>query len=162
MLILLEEHDGIVIFATNLVTNFDKAFESRILDHIKLELPNREARADIINKMLPSKLPMAPRPTNEELLEVSDMIDGFSGREIKNAILTMLLDKAGEENSCPQFSLDDLKNAMAKKKEQIDKLKEEEKQRRKEKIAKRLSDRLEEDAEYENRKRKYHSKKKSR
>ena len=55
MLILLEEHEGIVIFATNLVTNFDKAFESRILDHIKLELPNREARADIINKMLPSR-----------------------------------------------------------------------------------------------------------
>ena len=154
MLILLEEHEGIVIFATNLVTNFDKAFESRILDHIKLELPNKEARADIINKMLPSKLPMAPRPTNEELLEISDMIDGFSGREIKNAILTMLLDKAGRGNCSPQFSLDDLKTAMAKKKEQIDKLKEEETKRRKEKIAKRLSDRLEEDAEYENRKRK--------
>lgn len=161
MLILLEEHEGIVIFATNLVTNFDKAFESRILDHIKLELPNREARADIINKMLPSRLPMSPRPTNDELLEVSDMIDGFSGREIKNAILTMLLDKAGEENCYPQFSLDDLKTAMAKKKEQIDKLKKEETQRRKEKIAKRLSDRLEEDVEYENRKRKYFSKKKS-
>lgn len=111
--------------------------------------------------MLPSRLPMSPRPTNDELLEVSDMIDGFSGREIKNAILTMLLDKAGEENCCPQFSLDDLKTAMAKKKEQIDKLKKEETQRRKEKIAKRLSDRLEEDVEYENRKRKYFSKKKS-
>ena len=41
MLILLEEFEGVVLFATNLVTNFDKAFESRILDHIKLELPNR-------------------------------------------------------------------------------------------------------------------------
>lgn len=162
MLILLEEHEGIVIFATNLVTNFDKAFESRILDHIKLELPNREARADIIDKMLPSRLPMASRPTKEELLEISDMIDGFSGREIKNAILTMLLDKVGEGNCCPQFSLEDMKIAMAKKKEQIDKLKEEEKRRRKEKIAKRLSDRLEEDAEYENRKRRCSSKKKSR
>ncbi|MGC8140941.1 AAA family ATPase, partial [Salmonella enterica] len=33
MLILLEEFKGIVIFATNLVTNFDTAFESRILKH---------------------------------------------------------------------------------------------------------------------------------
>ena len=53
MLILLEEFEGVVLFATNLVTNFDKAFESRILDHIKLELPNKEARAAIIDKMLP-------------------------------------------------------------------------------------------------------------
>ena len=61
MLILLEEFEGVVLFATNLVTNFDKAFESRILDHIKLELPNREARAAIIEKMLPSKMPQIGR-----------------------------------------------------------------------------------------------------
>ena len=48
MLILLEEHEGIVLFATNLVANFDKAFESRFLDSIEIPLPNREARASII------------------------------------------------------------------------------------------------------------------
>lgn len=42
MLILLEEHSGVVIFATNLVSNFDKAFQSRILKHIKFDLPNEE------------------------------------------------------------------------------------------------------------------------
>ena len=57
MLILLEEFEGVVIFATNLVSNFDQAFESRILKHIKFALPNEEARAVIINKMIPEHLP---------------------------------------------------------------------------------------------------------
>lgn len=149
MLILLEEFEGVVLFATNLVTNFDKAFESRILDHIKLDLPNKEARADIIEKMLPSKLPMEHRPTTEELLESSELIDGFAGREIKSAILTMLLDKAGLEEESPLFTIDDLKSALTKKKEQIEKLKEEEKQRRKDKIIKKLEDKFEEEAEVE-------------
>ena len=153
MLILLEEYEGVVIFATNLVTNFDKAFDSRILDHIKLELPNREVRAEIIDKMLPSRLPMEHRPTKEELLEVSDTIDGFAGREIKGAILTMLLDKAGLEEADPCFTLEDLKTALIKKKGQIDKLKKEGTDHRKEKIAKRLQEKLEEDAEYEKRRR---------
>ncbi len=152
MLILLEEFEGVVLFATNLVTNFDKAFESRILDHIKLELPNREARAAIIDKMLPSKLPVDHRFSNEELLEASDLIDGFAGREIKNAILTMLLDKASLGSDNPVFTFNDLKAVLEKKKEQIEKLKAEEKERRKEKIAKRLQDKIEEDEAYERRK----------
>lgn len=162
MLILLEEFEGVVLFATNLVTNFDKAFESRILDHIKLELPNKEARAAIIDKMLPSKLPLDHRFTQDELLEASDLIDGFAGREIKNAILTMLLDKASLGLENPVFTFDDLKSALAKKKEQIEKLKAEDKERRKEKIAKRLQDKFEEEATYENQKQKLHNKKRRR
>ena len=162
MLILLEEFEGVVLFATNLVTNFDKAFESRILDHIKLELPNKEARAAIIDKMLPSKMPLDHRFTQEELLEASDLIDGFAGREIKNAILTMLLDKASLGLDNPVFTFDDLKNALAKKKEQIEKLKAEDKERRTEKIAKRLQDKFEEEAAYENQKQKLHNKKRRR
>ena len=163
MLILLEEFEGVMLFATNLVTNFDKAFESRILDHIKLELPNKEARAAIIDKMLPSKMPLDHRFTQEELLEASDLIDGFAGREIKNAILTMLLEQSNDLNlDNPVFSFDDLKSALAKKKEQIEKLKAEEKERRKEKIAKRLQDKFEEEAAYENKKRNLHKKKRRR
>lgn len=154
MLILLEEFEGVVLFATNLVTNFDKAFESRILDHIKLDLPNKEARAEIIDKMLPSKLPMEHRFTKDELLEASDLIEGFAGREIKNAILTMLLDKAGAGLENPIFTFDDLKAALTAKKEQMEKLKAEETERRKAKITKRLQERIEEDAAYEQKKNK--------
>lgn len=162
MLILLEEFEGVVLFATNLVTNFDKAFESRILDHIKLDLPNREARADIINKMLPKKLPMEHQLTQEELLEASDLIDGFAGREIKGAILTMLLDKAGKEEVSPLFSFEDLKDALSKKKEQIEKLKAEEKERRKAKIVKKLEDKFEEEAAVEAHQKKKRNNKKKR
>lgn len=154
MLILLEDFEGVVLFATNLVTNFDKAFESRILDHIKLDLPNREARADIISKMLPTKLPMEHRLSQEELLEASDVIDGFAGREIKGAILTMLLEKAGLNETSPLFTFDDLKSALEKKKSQIEQLKKEESDRRKEKITKKLQERLEEDSAFEEEKEK--------
>ena len=98
-------------------------------------------------------MPLDHRFTQNELLEASDLIEGFAGREIKNAILTMLLDKASQNLSNPIFTLEDLKVALTKKKEQIEKLKAEENDRRKAKIAKRLQDRLEEDAAYENRKR---------
>lgn len=153
MLILLEEFEGVVLFATNLVTNFDKAFESRIIDHIKLELPNKEARADIIDKMLPSKLPMEHRLSEEELLEASEIIEGFSGREIKSAILSMLQKKAGSTDENILFSFDDVKNALAFKKQQIEQLKAEENERKKQKILKKIQEKVEEEEAVEQHKR---------
>ena len=145
MLILLEEFNGVVIFATNLVTNFDKAFESRILKHIKFELPNKEARAEIIKKKIPSRLPIEVPFTDAEILEASDIIDGFSGREIKNAILDMLLDKANsEQQDNIIFTIEDLKRAFANKKEEKDKLKAEENKIIKDRIIKKLSEKNEE------------------
>ena len=75
MLILLEEHSGVVIFATNLVSNFDKAFQSRILKHIKFELPNEEARISIIRKMIPGKLPLTGPLVDSELKELGEMTE---------------------------------------------------------------------------------------
>lgn len=142
MLIKLEEFSGIVLFATNLVTNFDHAFESRILKHIEFELPNKEARAAIIKKMIPSKLPLERDITEEEFLEASEIIDGFSGREIKGAILEMLLSKAGVEND-HKFSIDDIKQSLIGKKESMDRLKEQETQRLKDKIMKSANEQAE-------------------
>lgn len=118
MLIMLEEHSGVVIFATNLVSNFDKAFESRILRHIKFELPNEEARIAIIKKMVPTKLPLPIPLQDSELHELSQTVEGFSGREIKNAILDMLLAKATKDKEDAVFCFSDFKEAFeAKKKE---------------------------------------------
>lgn len=144
MLILLEEFSGIVVFATNLVTNFDKAFESRILKHIRFELPNQEARAAIIRKMLPKQLPLVTPFTDEQIMEASAVIDGFSGREIKVAILDMLLSKADPINPNIVFSYEDLFSALSKKKESKDKLKAEEESLLKEKIAKKLREKAKE------------------
>lgn len=140
MLIMLEEFPGVVLFATNLVTNFDPAFESRILKHIRFELPNQEARAAIIKKMIPSKLPVDMPFTDEQYLEASALIDGFSGREIKGAILDLLLSKAESGRSDIVFSIDDLYEALKKKKKAKMELKAEEERRIKNKIEKKLKE----------------------
>ncbi len=147
MLILLEDFEGVVLFATNLVTNFDKAFNSRILASIKLDLPNKEARAAIIKVSLPPYMPLERPFTDNEILEVSDIIEGFSGREIKNAILSMLLKKAGEYGEKSIFVIDDLKQTMANKKEEVERLKAEENARLKEKISKKLKEKAMEENE---------------
>lgn len=154
MLILLEDFEGVVLFATNLVTNFDKAFNSRILASIKLDLPNKEARAEIIKVSLPARLPIDKPFTNEDILEISDIIEGFSGREIKNAILTMLLKKAGECEDKAVFTIEDLKQVMISKKEEIEKLKAEENLRLKTKIANKLQEKVMEEDELAARKKK--------
>lgn len=140
MLILLEEFSGVVLFATNLVTNFDPAFESRILKHIRFELPNLEARAAIIKKMIPSRLPVSKPFTDEDFLEGSKLIEGFSGREIKGAILDLLLSKAEQNNPNIIFSIDDLYSALSKKQTAKRELKAEEERRIKNKIEKKLKE----------------------
>ena len=99
MLILLENFDGIVIFATNLVTNYDRAFESRIFKHIKFDLPDFDARKKIISKTIPSKVPFEyGECLPDEIVDnLSIISDGFSGREIKNAVLDSLITALSED-----------------------------------------------------------------
>lgn len=144
MLILLEEHSGVVIFATNLVSNFDSAFESRILKHIHFELPNHDARIEIIKKMIPTKLPLSEPISKETLDEASDILEGFSGREIKTAVLELLLGKAEKDPTNIIFSSIDFINAFKKKKMQKEQLKNEERRIMKEKILRKLSEKSEE------------------
>ncbi|MCF0195417.1 MAG: hypothetical protein HUK00_09625, partial [Bacteroidaceae bacterium] len=144
MLILLEEFAGVVMFATNLVTNFDPAFESRILKHIRFDLPNREARAAILKKMIPLRLPVQQPFTDEEYLTASDIIDGFSGREIKGAVLDMLLEKADPAAESIVFTIDDLYTVLEKRKKAKKELKEQEERRIKDKISKKLKEKAEE------------------
>ena len=91
---LLEDYNGIIIFATNLVTDFDKAFKSRILSFVEFEKPDVQARKKLIRIMTPSRLPMATALTDDELNELATIADGFSGREIRKAMLTTLSEGA--------------------------------------------------------------------
>ncbi len=140
MLMLLESFDGVVIFATNLVSNFDSAFESRILKHIKFELPNKEARKCIIAELIPSKLPLETPLTDEELDELSEITDGFSGRELKNAILEVLLHKAKKDGKNAIFAHPDFKEGFEKKKTSLELLKKEKTSDKEKKILKALSE----------------------
>ena len=82
--------------------------------------------------------------TDAEILEASDIIDGFSGREIKNAVLDMLLDKANSDNNDIKFSIEDLKKAFINKKEEKDRLNAENNKIIKERVMKKLSEKNEE------------------
>ncbi len=91
MLIQLEKFNGVVIFATNLLSTYDRAFETRILKHIKFALPDKNMRKELIKKLLPPKLNFYPELTPENLEEVAELTEGFSGRDIKNVIFESLL-----------------------------------------------------------------------
>ncbi|MBR6962553.1 MAG: AAA family ATPase [Prevotella sp.] len=125
MLILLEEFSGVVIFATNLVSNFDQAFESRILKHIHFSLPNEDARIAIIKGAIPSKLPLLSPLSESDYKNLSVLMEGLSGREIKGAILECMLNKVSLDGNNSIFSYEDFRIAFEKKQESIKKLQEE-------------------------------------
>ncbi len=107
---LLEEFEGTVIFATNLMENYDTAFNSRILKHIKFELPNHRLRVDMIKKMIPQKTPKKEGEFSEgDIAELAEMSEGFSGREIKNAILNGIITSARTRE---YFSFEDAKKSF--------------------------------------------------
>ena len=116
MLILLESFNGVVIFATNLHENYDSAFESRILRHIKFELPDKDIRLKIIKKMIPPKAPIDREVFDDEyLMSLSEIIDGFSPREIKNTILEVCISSIQKmlkwiENYLMRYSVNQRKN----------------------------------------------------
>lgn len=82
LLISLERFSGVVIFATNLLDNYDRAFDTRV-QHIEFTLPDEAARRQIWQKHLPARLPLAPEVSIEELAQV----EGVCGRDIRNAVI---------------------------------------------------------------------------
>lgn len=92
LLQLLEEHTGMVIFCTNLIRNYDKAFESRILRSVKFELPDEDCRRRLIVQKIPRRLPFADGQSmdSESVARIVKISEGFSGREIKNGVLKTL------------------------------------------------------------------------
>ena len=78
----LEKFDGIVIFATNLASNFDKAFERRINLHINFKMPNIDEREQIW-KLLSKALPLNKDVNFNDIAKEFE----FSGGHIKNSVI---------------------------------------------------------------------------
>ena len=92
LLICLEEFRGIVIFATNLVINYDQAFLTRLIS-VEFKKPDVETRKriwDVHIKPLPDgkthqlNIPLSENVDTQELAEKYD----FSGRDIRNAVVS--------------------------------------------------------------------------
>ncbi|WP_240390747.1 ATP-binding protein [Bacillus sp. Y1] len=82
MLTLMNDYQGVIIFATNYISNYDPAFMRRILAHIDFELPDYECRVRLYEKLIPIEL-----PTNVKILQLAEKFEGISGSDISNAIL---------------------------------------------------------------------------
>jgi DNA polymerase III delta prime subunit len=89
-----EEHEGVVIFATNMASNFDPAFERRIRTHILFHLPTEAERERIWQVQVhPEKTPLAPDVDFRALAAQHEL----SGGDIRNAVLKAAQMAAAEE-----------------------------------------------------------------
>lgn len=82
LLIQIEQFSGVVIFATNLASNYDNAFITRIKS-IHFAMPDQEMRKRLWKIML---LPQLPLDNNIDIEELS-LIEDTCGRDIKNAVV---------------------------------------------------------------------------
>jgi ATP-dependent 26S proteasome regulatory subunit len=76
MLMELSSFDGVVLFATNLISNYDPAFRRRILDHIEFPLPDAAARGRILDHHTPVRVPGRQALDFAHLGELSDTLSG--------------------------------------------------------------------------------------
>ena len=79
----LERHPGLVIFTTNLVSNYDDAFRRRILASIEMPLPDEAMRARIWNGLLSERLPLADDVTMNWLARR----EGLTGADMRDVLL---------------------------------------------------------------------------
>lgn len=84
MLKQLDHYDGIVVFATNLAENFDKAFSRRILSHIEVGLPDAPSRRILWQKFM---MPTVPGSAEVDLQQLVDASADMSGGDMKNAFV---------------------------------------------------------------------------
>jgi hypothetical protein len=89
MLMELQSFQGVVLFATNLIKNYDPAFRRRILDHIEFPLPDAQARARILDVHTPKHIPGRAGLNFASLGELSDSL---SGGELSNVAYQASLD----------------------------------------------------------------------
>ena len=98
LLTLLNDFEGLVIFATNFISNYDSAFMRRIQYHVKFELPNEELRILLWQYYIPDKLPTDAMP---ELLAKN--FTGLSGSDISNAVLKAALSAAAADQKIVSY-----------------------------------------------------------
>jgi SpoVK/Ycf46/Vps4 family AAA+-type ATPase len=93
MLMQLSSFEGIVIFATNLIRNYDPAFISRIRWKVQFNLPDREAREKIWLAQIPNQLPL---DQSVDFAQLASQFNDISGRDIKNAVFQAVVAAAKE------------------------------------------------------------------
>ena len=94
LLLKLNEHDDIIIFATNFIENYDPAFMRRIATHVKFELPDEAARKKLWRLYIPFEM-----PNSADIENLARECDGITGADIQNAVMTAALKAARQKES---------------------------------------------------------------
>ena len=89
----LETFNGVVIFATNMAANFDRAFERRIRTHVLFEMPGVNERAQIWRVQIHPTL--TPLSDDVDFAALAERYPA-SGGDIRNAVLKAALAAATE------------------------------------------------------------------
>lgn len=89
LLLLINEFDDLILFASNFIANYDPAFMRRILAHVKFELPDEENRFKLWQMHIPKQM-----PTDADIRELSVKYSGVSGSDISNAVFNASLKAA--------------------------------------------------------------------
>jgi SpoVK/Ycf46/Vps4 family AAA+-type ATPase len=84
LLLQLDSFEGVILFATNLASNYDPAFVRRILAHVHFPLPDEAALVRLWAYHLPVQMPRQPDVTPEALASRSV---GLSGGDILNVVI---------------------------------------------------------------------------
>lgn len=91
LLTLMNNHEGLIVFTTNFIENYDPAFMRRILTHILFELPDFDSRRRLWQKYIPKSL-----PHNVSIDELAEISEGLSGSDISNCVLKSAFSTARE------------------------------------------------------------------
>ncbi|MGW3122939.1 ATP-binding protein [Streptomyces sp. NPDC001107] len=83
----LDRFEGLVLFATNFVTSYDTAFDSRLWQ-VHFPPPDVAARTEIWRRHLPAALPLAPDVSPQALAAIDDVV----GRDICRAVIDAAAD----------------------------------------------------------------------
>lgn len=83
LLNLLNSYQGVILFATNFIQNFDVAFLRRIKYHIQFYLPDAELREKLWRMYIPAKM-----PCEVDCTALAQKYSGISGSDIANAVFS--------------------------------------------------------------------------
>lgn len=106
MLVELEKFEGVVIFTTNLLANYDEAFKRRILSNIEFKMPDKEGRREVFKLHTPENMPLSEDVTFDKL---ADKFEGVSGADIKDIVFMAAVNALEYEKE--NVSMDDFKAA---------------------------------------------------
>ena len=112
LLMLLNDYQDFIIFATNFIENFDPAFMRRIARHVKFELPDEMCRKKLWQMYIPNQM-----PNNIDIENITVESEGLSGSDIANAILTAAFKAArnGKKQVENKFVIESIENIKESK-----------------------------------------------